>query len=214
MPRKSAGPSPGKSCWNRRTRCRNADRPALHRLSLHAPQRISSSAGGSLTIVNRMSEAAAASRGVFASFAPAATSSEARDAVRFHTVTEWPALSRFRLIGLPIRPSPIKPIFREGDAVLTKCLLTPTLRWSVNHTQNMRLNCSRFGEACGYSRRVTREAAQTVFGRCGSARRDAAEDEYKPGPALAAEACETSGSEGVTLGAAGGSGVSSASSIR
>src|SRR5258708_39651957 len=110
------------------------------------PQRISSSAGGSLTIVNRMSEAAAASRGVFASFAPAATSSEARDAVRFHTVTEWPALSRFRLIGRPIRPSPIKPIFREGDAVLTKCLLTPTLRWSANHTQNMRLNCSRLGK--------------------------------------------------------------------
>jgi len=112
-----------------------------------------------------------------------------------------------------------KPIFGKGDAVLTKCLLTPTLRWSVNHTQNMRLNCSRFGEACGYSSRVTREGLlakllRTVFGRCGSASRDAAEDEYKPGPALAAEAWETSGSEGATLGAAGGSGVSSASSIR
>ncbi len=164
--------------------------------------------------MNRMSEAAAASRGVFASFAPAATSSEARDAVRFHTVTEWPALSRFRLIGRPIRPSPIKPIFREGDAVLTKCLLTPTLRWGVNHTQNMRLNCSRFEEVCGYSGRFTRKAAQTVFGRCGSARRDAAEDEDKPSPALAEAAWETSGSGGTAFGTAGGSGVSSASSIR
>jgi hypothetical protein len=70
-----------------------------------------------------MSAAAAASRGVFASFAPAATRSDARDAVRFHTVTECPALSRFMLIGFPIRPSPIKPIFREADAVLTECLL-------------------------------------------------------------------------------------------
>jgi hypothetical protein len=40
-------------------------------------------------------------------------------------------LSRFRLIGRPIRPSPMNPIFREGDAVLTKRLLTPTLCWSL-----------------------------------------------------------------------------------
>jgi hypothetical protein len=66
-----------------------------------------------------MSAAAAASLGVLANFAPAATNSEARDAVRFHTATVWPALRRFRLIGRPIRPSPMKPIFREGDAVLT-----------------------------------------------------------------------------------------------
>src|ERR1700675_391401 len=98
-----------------------------------------------------MSDAAAASRGVFASFAPAVTSSDARDAVRFHTVTEWPALSRFRLIGRPIRPSPMKPIFREGDAVLTERLLTPTLRWSVNYAQNMPSNCSRFAGLCGYA---------------------------------------------------------------
>src|SRR5215470_15584151 len=99
-----------------------ARKPARAPSSLPAwPQRTSSNAGGSLTIVKRISEAAATSRGVLARVAPAATNSEAREAVRFHTVTEWPAFSRFRLIGRPIRPSPINPIFREG--LLTECLL-------------------------------------------------------------------------------------------
>src|SRR2546423_8281073 len=75
------------------------------------PHKTSSSAGGSLTIVRRKSQAAATSCGDFASLAPAATSSSAREAVRFHTVREYPALMRFIPIGRPIRPSPINPIF-------------------------------------------------------------------------------------------------------
>src|SRR5206468_7632996 len=75
------------------------------------PHKTSSSAGGSLTMVRRKSEAAATSCGDFASFAPAATNSSAREAVRFHTVSECPALMRFIPIGRPIKPSPINPIF-------------------------------------------------------------------------------------------------------
>src|SRR3989440_9640731 len=75
------------------------------------PHKTSSSAGGSLTIVRRKSAAAATSCGDFAGFAPAATSSSAREAVRFHTVRECPALMRFMPMGRPIKPSPINPIF-------------------------------------------------------------------------------------------------------
>src|SRR6266849_3818041 len=75
------------------------------------PQRTSSRAGGSLTIVRRKSEEEAASCGDFASVAPAVTSSSARAAVRFQTVSEYPALMRFMPIGRPIRPRPINPIF-------------------------------------------------------------------------------------------------------
>src|ERR1700730_18214711 len=50
------------------------------------PQRTLSSAGGSLTIVIRPSEAAPTSFGDIASVAPIATSSLARDVVRFHTI--------------------------------------------------------------------------------------------------------------------------------
>src|SRR3989442_15255589 len=75
------------------------------------PHRTSSRAGGSLTMVRRNSELAATSCGDFASFAPAATSSSAREPVRFHTVREYPALMRFMPMGRPIKPSPINPIF-------------------------------------------------------------------------------------------------------
>ena len=54
----------------------------------------------------------AASFGDFASFAPAATNSSARDAVRFHTVTACPAFNKFIAIGRPISPSPMNPILR------------------------------------------------------------------------------------------------------
>ena len=60
-------------------------------------------------MVIRTSEAAAASRGDFARCAPCATNSSARDAVRFHTVTSKPFLSKFAAIGLPIKPNPITP---------------------------------------------------------------------------------------------------------
>src|SRR2546421_4599812 len=79
------------------------------------PHKTSSSAGGSLTMVRRKSEAAATSCGDFASFAPAATRSSAREAVRFHTVREYPALMRFMPMGRPIKPSPINPIFLPAD---------------------------------------------------------------------------------------------------
>ena len=75
------------------------------------PHKTSSNAGGSLTIVRRKSEVAATSCGDFASFAPAATRSSAREAVRFHTVREYPALIRFMPMGRPIKPRPINPIF-------------------------------------------------------------------------------------------------------
>src|SRR5690242_8331117 len=66
-------------------------------------------------MVRRKSEAAATSCGDFPSFAPAATSSSAREAVRFHTVREYPALMRFMPMGRPIKPSPINPIFLLAD---------------------------------------------------------------------------------------------------
>src|SRR5215475_4134916 len=75
------------------------------------PHSTSSSAGGSLTIVISTSASLAASFGDFASFAPAATNSSARDAVRFHTITACPAFTKFIAIGRPIRPSPINPIY-------------------------------------------------------------------------------------------------------
>src|SRR5712692_2558290 len=80
------------------------------------PHKTSSSAGGSLTMLRRKSEAAASSWGDFASPAPAATSSSARAGVRFHTVTGYPAFNRFMLMGRPIKPSPINPMagFKEG----------------------------------------------------------------------------------------------------
>src|SRR6266700_8268674 len=72
-------------------------------------QRTSSSAGGSLTMVMRLSAAAAASLGEAARRAPAATRESARDAVRFHTTSGNPALRRLWPMGRPISPSPIKP---------------------------------------------------------------------------------------------------------
>src|SRR5216683_2557504 len=68
-----------------------------------------SSAGGSLTMVSRTSEAAATSFGDVASLAPKATSESARELVRFQTVSVWPALSRFMPMGWPIKPRPISP---------------------------------------------------------------------------------------------------------
>src|SRR6267143_2870528 len=92
------------------------------------PHNTSSSAGGSLTIVRIKSAALAASWGDFASFAPAATSSSAREAVRFQTVREWPALMRFMPMGRPIRPRPISPIFLEAAADSKECLLESDVR--------------------------------------------------------------------------------------
>src|SRR5712691_10716778 len=74
------------------------------------PHKTSSSAGGSLTMVRRKSQLPATSCGDFASFAPAVTSSSAREAVRFQTVSEYPAFKRFIPTGLTMSPRPIKPI--------------------------------------------------------------------------------------------------------
>src|ERR1700688_3319010 len=81
-------------------------------------QRTSSSAGGSLTMVMRMS--AAASLGEAARRAPAATSESAREAVRFHTTSGNPALSRLWPMGRPISPSPIRLTVGCGTVVLQK----------------------------------------------------------------------------------------------
>src|SRR5260370_13481556 len=87
------------------------------------PHKTCSRAGGSLTIVRRKSQAAATSCGDFASLAPAATSSSAREAVRFQTVRAKPALMRFIPIGRPIRPRPINPIFLGPAAGSKRSLL-------------------------------------------------------------------------------------------
>src|ERR1700681_125859 len=92
------------------------------------PQRISSRAGGSLTMVRRKSEAAATSCGDLASLAPAATSSSAREAVRFQTVREYPALMRYMLMGRPIRPRPMSPIFLGAAADSKEGLLESDVR--------------------------------------------------------------------------------------
>src|SRR3982074_3595528 len=66
------------------------------------------------------SELAASSRGDCASFAPVATSSSARDAVRFQTVNGKPAFNKFIPMGLPISPRPISPTFGCGPTGFTK----------------------------------------------------------------------------------------------
>src|ERR1700733_5687191 len=73
------------------------------------PQRMLSSAGGSLTMVMTKSEAAATARGDSAQRAPSCKRSSALLAVRFQTVSGNPALSKLRPMGLPISPSPISP---------------------------------------------------------------------------------------------------------
>src|ERR1700726_3492118 len=73
------------------------------------PHKISSTAGGSLTIVISTSTCAAMSRGFGPNFAPSRTSSSARAFVRFQTTKGNPALNRFPAIGFPISPNPINP---------------------------------------------------------------------------------------------------------
>src|SRR5580658_2021208 len=98
-----------------------------------APHSTSSRAGGSLTMVISTSAFAAASRGERTSVAPAATSSFARDAVRFQTVRGYPAFNKFMPIGRPIKPRPIKPIFAlllEGDSTAASSIGLQWLRGS------------------------------------------------------------------------------------
>ncbi len=59
-----------------------------------ADHKTSSSAAGSLTMEITRSDVAASSAGEAASLAPAATSSSARDAVRFQTVSGKPAFQK------------------------------------------------------------------------------------------------------------------------
>src|SRR5579859_311560 len=89
------------------------------------PQRTSSSAGGSLTIVISTSDAAATSCGEPPSLAPAATRDSAREVVRFQTVRAKPAFKRFRPIGRPIRPSPISPTLEPGPSFLVGPTFVP-----------------------------------------------------------------------------------------
>src|SRR6267378_2731577 len=106
------------------------------------PQRTSSRAGGSLTMVRRKSDAAATSSGDLASLAPAATSSSAREGVRFQTVSEWPAFRRFMPMGRPMRPRPMSPIFLAAAADSKGDLLRRRQTWSAS------LFCSKRGDDC------------------------------------------------------------------
>src|SRR5439155_12554998 len=76
-----------------------------------SPKRTASTSGVSETIVTTMSASVAASAGVAARFAPADARDSSFARVRLCTVTSKPARSRFRAIGAPIVPSPMKPIF-------------------------------------------------------------------------------------------------------
>src|ERR1700686_4866480 len=102
------------------------------------PHSTSSSAGGSLTMDSTNSQLAASSRGDGASFAPPATSSLARDAVRFQTVNGNPAFNKFMPMGLPISPRPISPTFVCGP--ITEFTKTSALSKSIScdyvHTAN------------------------------------------------------------------------------
>ena len=53
----------------------------------------------------------ASSTGLSTSLPPLAASGSALARVRFQIVTSWPALSRRSAIGVPMRPTPIQPIF-------------------------------------------------------------------------------------------------------
>src|SRR6266481_4311067 len=136
------------------------------------PHNTSSSAGGSLTMVRIKSAALAASWGDFASVAPAATSSSAREAVRFQTVREWPALMRFMPMGRPIRPRPMNPIFLGAPADSKECLLKAAYAYRIHIQLKSGNDCSRI------ARRKWRieiwSKRQAVFGRWGRGRRPGA----------------------------------------
>lgn len=61
-------------------------------------------------MVMTTSDAAATSRGVPTTLAPAASNSAAFSGLDVVTVTSWPALSRLFAMGLPMMPSPMNPI--------------------------------------------------------------------------------------------------------
>ena len=53
----------------------------------------------------------ASSTGLSTILPPLAANGSALARVRFQIVTSWPALSRRSAIGVPMRPTPIQPIF-------------------------------------------------------------------------------------------------------
>ena len=57
------------------------------------------------------SPAVATSAAVPASVAPKATAASTGGRLREATVTSWPAASRFRVMGSPMAPRPMNPIF-------------------------------------------------------------------------------------------------------
>ena len=73
------------------------------------PAMTCSTSGESETQVMTISLPPAASLGEPAADAPASVKGFMRDAVRFQTVTSWPALTRFMHMGVPISPRPTKP---------------------------------------------------------------------------------------------------------
>src|SRR6185437_4879377 len=75
------------------------------------PPTTSRTAVGSASMVMTTSASRTASAGLAATLAPSAWNGSARDAVRFQTVSGYPAASRRLAIGLPMIPRPIKAIF-------------------------------------------------------------------------------------------------------
>ena len=74
-----------------------------------SPKRTSSTWGESVRHATTMSDARPTSAGVAARVAPSATTSSARLAVRFHTVTANPARARLEAMKRPMVPRPTKP---------------------------------------------------------------------------------------------------------
>src|SRR5215469_17422569 len=139
--------------------------------------RTDSRAGGSLTMVISTSLAAATSRGDLATVAPAESSFSAREVVRFQTVKRCPAFNKFMAIGRPIRPKPMKPIFRGTAAVFTIGLLAQAIVRCRGAKKCEKIvadsagNLGSEGRRGGRSTWVEREAARSVptcasSGRC------------------------------------------------
>src|SRR5215475_5859273 len=82
-----------------------------------SPPVTASTAAVFVTIVKTSSPRSAASRGLFAQWAPASSSGSALSGVRFQTQTSCPASSSRRTIELPITPRPTNPSSATHDSL-------------------------------------------------------------------------------------------------
>ena len=74
-----------------------------------SPATTRSTSGESGSMVMTTSDRSATSLGLSATVAPSPASSSAFSLVRLYRTSSWPASIRFRAIGLPMMPSPMKP---------------------------------------------------------------------------------------------------------